>query len=100
MPIAGDLRGADGTIEGEFGMILVEAETRVTDLQAVASKSTLKMRDLGTDRLILLLADTPSDRKVLELHPELHEQFPVGTRKCLAALGRGADPGGDCPVVL
>jgi hypothetical protein len=60
----------------------------------------LKKRDLGADRLILLVADTPNNRRVLELHPELHEPFPVGTRKCLAALGRGEDPGGDCLVFL
>jgi hypothetical protein len=105
MPIAGDLRGADGVIGGGVapngvGTVLVEAETRLTDLQAVERKALLKKRDLGADRLILLIADTPNNRKVLELHPELQERFPIGTRKCLAALARGVDPGGDCLVVL
>lgn len=100
MPIVGDLRAADGKIDGGFGTILVEAETRLTDLQAVERKSLLKKRDLGADRLILLVADTPNNRKVLDLHPELRERFPIGTRKCLVALARGADPGGDCLVVL
>ena len=100
MPITGDLRSGDGWIAGSFGSILVEAETRLTDLQAVERKAGLKKRDLGADRLILLVADTPSNRRVLELHPELREHFPVGTRKCLAALGRGEDPGGDCLVFL
>ncbi len=100
MPIAGDLRAADGAIEGGFGTILVEAETRLTDLQAVERKAALKKRDLGADRLILLVADTPNNRKVLDLHPELRERFPIGTRNCLAALTRGEDPGGDCLVVL
>jgi transcriptional regulator with XRE-family HTH domain len=100
MPIAGDLRAADGMIEGGFGTILVEAETRLTDLQAVERKARLKQRDLGADRLILLVADTPNNRRVLDLHPEIRERFPIGTRKCLAALARGEDPGGDCFVVL
>lgn len=104
MPIAGDLRGADGVIGGGFGggfgTILVEAETRLTDLQAVERKALLKKRDLGADRLILLIADTPNNRKVLDLHPELRERFPIGTRKCLAALARGEDTGGDCLVML
>jgi transcriptional regulator with XRE-family HTH domain len=100
MPIAGDLRGADGMIEGASGSILVEAETRLTDVQAVERKAFLKKRDLGADRVILLIADTPNNRKVLDLHPELRERFPIGTRTCLAALGRGEDPGGDCLVVL
>ena len=99
MPIAGDLRGADGFIGGEFGTIVVEAETRVTDAQSVERKALLKKRDLGAERLILLIADTPNNRKVLDLHPELRERFPIGTRKCLAALGRGEDPGGDCLVI-
>jgi transcriptional regulator with XRE-family HTH domain len=100
MPISGDLRAADGTIEGPFGTILVEAETRVIDIQAVERRSRLKQRDLGALRLILLFADTPSNRKVLDLHPELRERFTIGTRRCLAALGRGDDPGGDCLVMI
>lgn len=100
MPIPGDLRGADGSIDGDLGTIVVEAETRLTDFQAVERKAQLKKRDLGADRVILLVADTPNNRKVLALHPELRERFPIGTRKCLAALARGEDPGGDCLVVL
>ena len=100
MPITGDLRAADGMISGRFGIAVVEAEARLTDVQAVERKARRKQRDLGADRLILLLADTGNNRRVIELHPELREQFPVGTRKCLAALSRGADPGGDCLVIL
>ena len=100
MPIAGDLRSGDGLIDGDAASILVEAETRVTDLQAAERRALLKKRDLGADRVILLIADTPNNRKVLDLHPELRERFPIGTRRCLAALGRGADPGGDCLVIL
>jgi hypothetical protein len=100
MPISGDLRGADGLIEGDLGTILVEAETRLADLQAVERKALLKKRDLGAERMILLIADTPNNRTVLELHAELRERFPIGARRCLAALGRGEDPGGDCLVVL
>jgi hypothetical protein len=100
MPIPGDLRAADGVIDGAFGTALVEAETRVVDLQAVERKSMLKQRDLGADHSILLIADTPNNRTVLDLHAGLRERFPIGTRRCLAALGRGGDPGGDCLVVL
>lgn len=100
MPITGDTRAGDGMIVADFGTVLVEAETRVADVQAVERKAALKKRDLGADRLILLVADTPSNRRVLALHPELREHFPVGTRKCLAALGRGEDPGGDCLIFL
>lgn len=100
MPITGDLRSGDGMIEGVFGGFLTEAETRLTDLQAVERKALLKKRDLGATRLILLVADTPNNRRVLDLHPELRERFLVGTCACMAALARGEDPGGDCLVVL
>jgi transcriptional regulator with XRE-family HTH domain len=101
MPIPGDLRAADGAVDGPFGTILVDAETRVSDLQAVERKGQLKRRDLAADRLILLFADTPHNRSVVDLHPELlRERFQIGSRKCLAALGRGDDPGGDCLILL
>jgi transcriptional regulator with XRE-family HTH domain len=83
MPIPGDLRAADGIVDGAFGTVLVEADTRVSDIQAVERKAALKQRDVGANSLILLLADTPNNRQVLELYLELHERFPVGTRKCL-----------------
>ena len=99
MPIAGDLRAGDGVIVGA-SVMLVEAETRISDAQAVQRRARLKQRDLGAERLILLIADTPTNRKVLDLHPEFREHFPIRTRNCLAALGRGQDPGGDAIVVL
>jgi transcriptional regulator with XRE-family HTH domain len=100
MPIPGDLRAADAVAGGEFGTILVEAETRLMDIQAVERKARLKQRDLGADRLILLVADTPHNRRVIALHPELREHLPIGARRCLAALGRAADPGADALVFL
>lgn len=100
IPIAGDLRAADACIELSQVLMLIEAETRLTDVQAVERKSTLKQRDIDADRLILLVADTPHNRAVLRLHPELAERFPVTTRRCLAALGRAEDPGGDAIVLL
>jgi transcriptional regulator with XRE-family HTH domain len=100
MPITGDLRAADGVIELEAAVIMVEAETRLTDIQAAERKALLKLRDLGADRLILLISDTPNNRRVLELHPELRQRFPVSQRPCLAALARGEDPGGNSIVIL
>jgi transcriptional regulator with XRE-family HTH domain len=100
MPIAGDLRAADATIDLPDAMILIEAETRLTDLQATERRIWLKARDFGADRVVLLVADTPNNRRVLELHPELRERFPVSQRQCLAALARGQDSGGNAIVVL
>jgi transcriptional regulator with XRE-family HTH domain len=100
IPIAGDPRSADALIEGGFGTALVEAETHLGDIQAIERKTAAKARDLGVERLILLVSDTRHNRSVTRLHPELRERFPVDTRTCLGSLGRGSDPGGDCLVVL
>jgi len=100
MPIPGDLRAGDGAIELPSALILVEAETRVTDIQAVERKALLKARDIAADRVILLLNDTPHNRRVLELHPELRDRFPISQRRCMAALARGEDPRGNAIVML
>ena len=59
-----------------------------------------KQRDLGAKRAILLVADTRHNREVIRQVPDLRREFPISTRACLAALGRGEDPGGDCLVIL
>ena len=100
VPIAGDPRSGDAVIETTDTRVLVEAETRITDVQAVERKAFAKARDLGADRVILLLADTANNRQVLHLHPEFRVRFPVSQRTCLVALARGDDPGGDAIVIV
>ena len=100
IPIAGDRRSADGIITGPGLEILVEAETRLDDVQAVERKLAGKSRDLRIRRVILLIADTRHNRDVVRRLEELPRLFPVGTRSCLAALERGRDPGGDALVIL
>jgi transcriptional regulator with XRE-family HTH domain len=100
IPIAGDRRSGDALIDGAGWTALVEAETRLEDLQLVERRSAAKQRDLGAERLILLVAHTPHNRGVIRLHPELRERFPIATRDCLARLAAGVDPGGDCLVII
>ena len=100
VPIAGDPRSADGVADTADFDAIVEAETRLHDVQAVERRLRAKQRDLGASRAILLVADTRHNRAVLASVPELRRQFPIGTRACLAALGKGQDPGGDCLVIL
>ncbi|MEY2434450.1 MAG: hypothetical protein QOC92_4175 [Acidimicrobiaceae bacterium] len=100
MPIPGDLRSADGVIDSPRVDAIVEAETRLDDLQAVERRIRAKQRDLGSIRAILLVADSRHNRAVIRSVPDLKDQFPIATRVCLAALGRGDDPGGDCLIVL
>jgi hypothetical protein len=100
VPIPGDRRSADGAAAAEEFDAVVEAETRIHDVQAVVRGLRAKQRDLGAKRAILLLADTRHNRAVISSVPELREQFPISARACLAALSRGKDPGGDSLVIL
>lgn len=100
MPISGDLRSADGVASTEDFGAIVEAETRLDDVQAAMRRLRSKQRDLGLPRAILLVADTRHNRQVIDQVPALRREFPIDTRHCLAALGRGEDPGGDCLVIL
>jgi len=100
MPIAGDLRSADAIVTVFEGDILIEAETRLDDLQAIERKCAAKARDLGAFRIVLLVADTRHNRQVARDHPELLERFPIRTRTCLGRLAGGLDPGGDALVIM
>lgn len=100
VPLPGDLRSADVVIDGPSVEELVEAETRLDDLQALERRVRIKQRDLRIRRVILLVADTRHNRSVVTAHPELAERFPITTRACLAALRTGRDPGGDSIVLL
>jgi transcriptional regulator with XRE-family HTH domain len=100
VPITGDLRSGDAMVTVAEGDILIEAETRIDDLQAIERKGAAKARDLGAVRLVLLIADTRHNRQVMRDHPELRARFPIDTRTCLARLAAGHDPGGDALVIL
>jgi len=100
VPIPGDLRSADATLDGDRFDAVVEAETRLGDVQGVERRTAAKARDLGVKRVVLLLLDSRHNREVVRTTPWLRERFPIGTRAALAALGRGEDPGGDCLIFL
>jgi transcriptional regulator with XRE-family HTH domain len=100
VPLPGDRRSGDGVLDGAGWDALVEAETRLHDIQRVERDAAAKQRDIGARRLVLLVADTRHNRAVIARVSELRERFPIGTRACLAALAAGRDPGGDCLVLL
>ena len=101
VPVPGDLRAIDAVISGAGAAILVEAWTRLTDLQAQTRAAQLKRRDFGAGRLLLLVADTHANRAAIaSASRSLAADFPLGTRAVLAALSAGRDPGADGIVVL
>ena len=102
VPISGtdDWRSADAVMDGPGLRAIVEAETRLTDIQSVERRISGKQRDLGLERAVLLVLDSVHNRRVVGAAPRLRERFPVGTRGALAAFGRGEDPRADCLVIL
>jgi len=101
MPKPGDLRAADqvSTIDG--CRLIVEAYRRFADAQAQIRAARLKQRDLGADRLLILVDDTRANRSAVSaVLPELRQTFTVPARPMLAALAAGRDPGGDGLLLL
>jgi transcriptional regulator with XRE-family HTH domain len=100
MPGLQDLRAWDLLLTGPVS-IGVEAETRLRDVQATERAMTLKRRDSGARRMALLLASTPHNEAVVRAHlASLRQTFPVDTRRFLAAIRDGVDPGADALVLL
>jgi transcriptional regulator with XRE-family HTH domain len=91
----GDLRSWDAQIWYSPGRDAVEAETRLRDAQAAWRRTAMKLRDDPTvDHVLLLLADTPANRRAVALVRELlRSELPLDTRSVLAALAAGRSPG-------
>lgn len=104
LPIVGDLRAWDGAIMGQRPKpwaARVEAETNISDGQALERRLGLKLRDDPVGHLILLVADTRNNRAALKiLTPGLQSLFTLPPRRMLAALREGLDPGGNGIIVL
>ena len=101
LPIAGDRRAWDAVVTVSAARIGVEAETRLRDLQAVTRRLELKRRDGGVDLVVLLIADTVSNRRVLAEHrPALRSALPLDGHTVLRAIGAGRSPGASGIVVL
>jgi transcriptional regulator with XRE-family HTH domain len=100
IPITGDQRSGDAIVGLGQIDILVEAETHLGDFQAVERRIATKSRDLGVDRVVLLLADTRHNRELVNTLPAIRERFPVEMRAWFRAIGLGEVPGGDALVIL
>jgi transcriptional regulator with XRE-family HTH domain len=101
LPIPGDLRGLDGWTRLAESSIGVEAETRLSDVQALERKVLLKARDADLDLVILLVAETRANRAILDAHREaLRTSFPLDTREVMASIAKGVPPRANGLVVL
>jgi hypothetical protein len=103
LPTAGvvDLRAWDLAIDGPGWTARVEAETRISDVQALLRRTALKQRDSNVDVVVLLVSDTRHNRLVVrEARMSLEEQFPIPQRQALQRLGRAESPGANALIVL
>jgi hypothetical protein len=101
LPVPGDLRAWDAMTHLWGHSVGIEAELRPTDLQALERRLELKKRDAGVDRLILVLADTRSNRAFLRwAGASLKERFRLQGRQALDALHGPRDPGSDLLVMV
>ncbi len=101
IPLPGDLRAADATATNATCCVMLELMTRFFDFQGQSRPALLKKRDLGVDRLILVVSATNGNRRaVREAGDAVRLSFPLTTRQILGALAEGRDPGGDGMAII
>jgi transcriptional regulator with XRE-family HTH domain len=99
--LPGDRRAWDAEIRGADWRAVVDAESRLRDVQALARKVTLKARDDEADLVILLVAATRHNRHVVRLAAgDLAGSFPTNGRAILRALSIGERPPASGLVLL
>jgi hypothetical protein len=102
LPILSDPRAWDAVVsppaDEEFA---IEAESRLYDVQAMDRRIALKQRDGAMGRVILLVNDTPSNRRTLVAHRDsLRDRFRLDTTEILRTLRVGRAPTDSGIVVL
>ena len=101
VPIEGDLRAADALITCGDLTLVVDPITRLSDVQAQVRAAQLKRRDIGADRLVVLVGASTANRAALHAAGQvISAAFRTGTRRLLNLLADGKDPGGDCLLLL
>lgn len=92
LPIEGDRRAWDAVVEGRGWRAAVEVETVLDDIQALERRLALKARDGDMELVILVVADTPRNRRVLTAVPTALNWLSRDARGTLRALRRAAPP--------
>lgn len=103
VPVAGrgDPRAWDAQCRLGGLTVAIEAEMRLSDLQALDRRIALKRRDGDLELVILLVAETVGNRRALTSHREsLRSSFPLDTRTILRAARNGRAPTSSGIVVL
>lgn len=90
---APERRAWDALIRDSDGETGVELEQRLYDVQSQTRRILLKWRDSGAERLLLVLADTRTNRRVLAEFPDYFQALPrLRTSSVLRLLEAGRRP--------
>lgn len=101
LPNPADRRAWDAVVSGPSWSVGIEAETRPRDRQALERRLALKIRDGGTDHVVLLLLDSRYNRDFVRAQNDvLSERFPLPGRRALELLAAGANPEASSLVLL
>ena len=88
----GGLRAWDAMLYGHHERTGIELEMRLRDIQAAERRIGLKQRDDPTDRFLLVVADTPANRRVLGEIAAFADLPRLRRRDVIAALRSGRHP--------
>jgi hypothetical protein len=101
LPNLGDPRAWDLVLRIGSCIVGVEAETRVRDVQALARRMHVRQRDGGATAVVLALAETANNRRVLPgLFEALGPGFAASPRAVLRALRGGRPIPGSAVILL
>ena len=101
LALPGDRRAWDGEIGGAGWRLPVDAETRLRDVQALGRRAALKRRDDGNPIVLLLVAETRHNRRMLRLAAaDLAAAFPLAGSSALTSLREGRPPSASSIVLL
>lgn len=86
-------RAWDAVLEGDGAETAIELEARLYDFQAQTRRILLKQRDDPGKGLLLVVANTVANRRVLEEHGDMLARLSrLRTRDVVAALSAGKHP--------
>lgn len=102
MPIPGDRRAVDAVVRAIDGAAcVIEAITRIHDLQAQLRSIRLKARDLGIERIVVVVAATARNRALLrQLSDVVGLSFSLDTRAALTTMAAGRIPERDAIILV
>ena len=101
LPIPGDQRAWDAIVGFGGQETAIEAETKLSDVQALVRRIARKKRDGSVERVLLLLSDTAVNRSaLLAARAGLRGVFPLDSREALKDLRAGIRPRADGIIVL